>query len=119
MSQYVLFVHALYESNCNIFNLAQQVNQKKAKVQKHNIAQQEKSIIKKSLIIGNTDKLISTDDKNGREKHEWILFIEFENDHHNEISEFIKKVIINLHPSFNPSQIILDKPPFQLKRLGW
>lgn len=81
--------------------------------------QQEKDIIKKRLIIGNTAKLSSTNDKNGRERYEWILFIKFENDHQNEIGEFIKQVIVDLHPSFNPPRIVLDKLPFQLKRVGW
>lgn len=87
-------------------------------MQHYNMKSQGESIIKKRLIIGNTHQLVSSDDPDNT-RHEWILFIKFENDDQNKIGEFIKQVIIHLHPTFKPSEIKLDKPPFRLRRTGW
>jgi transcription initiation factor IIF auxiliary subunit len=34
-------------------------------------------------------------------------------------SKVIKQVIFSLHPTFNPSKLVLGKPPFEVRRIGW
>jgi len=36
------------------------------------------------------------------------------NDHN-----IIKRVTFRLHPTFIPTRVIVDNPPFQLRRIGW
>jgi hypothetical protein len=36
-----------------------------------------------------------------------------------EQEDIIKKVTFNLHPTFNPPSIYVNKAPFQLSRIGW
>ena len=76
-----------------------------------------KQIIKKRLIIGNTHQLLSCDYDHIR--HEWTLFIKFDDNDPDDIQQFIKQITVILHPTFSPSQIILDKSPFTLTRIGW
>jgi len=40
-------------------------------------------------------------------------------DNSTETEKYIDMVVIYLHPTFNPSIIKLNRPPFEIKRLGW
>ncbi|CAF0820232.1 unnamed protein product [Rotaria sordida] len=104
------------KTNSILHNLFRQEYEKEYEIRRNEIENERKNIIKKRLIIGNTDHLLSYEYDYTR--HEWTLFIKLENDHQNEIGQFIKQITINLHPTFTPSQIILNKPPFQLTRIG-
>ena len=33
--------------------------------------------------------------------------------------KYIKSVVYNLHPTFNPSVIKIEQPPFLISRVGW
>lgn len=33
--------------------------------------------------------------------------------------DFIKYIDIRLHPTFHPSKIILNRKPFEIRRIGW
>ena len=33
--------------------------------------------------------------------------------------KYIKSVVYNLHPTFNPSVIKIEQPPFLISRIGW
>jgi transcription initiation factor IIF auxiliary subunit len=74
--------------------------------------------IRKRLYIGNEHTL-----KINRNAawHEWTLFIkmgDIRSQNANDEGEFISHIVVNLHPSFNPSTVTLRKPPFKLTRLG-
>ncbi|CAF2394371.1 unnamed protein product [Rotaria sp. Silwood2] len=105
------------KANSILHNLFRHVYEKEYEIRRNETENERKNIIKKRLIIGNTHQLLLRDSDHTR--HEWTLFIKFENDDQNEITQFIKQIIINLHPTFRPSQIILDKAPFRLTRIGW
>ena len=45
-------------------------------------------------------------------------YAEFNNININDI-DIIKKVTFSLHPSFSPSEIIIQNKPFEIDRLGW
>jgi hypothetical protein len=105
------------KANSILHNLFRQEYEQEYEARRNEIDNERKNIIKKRLIIGNTHQLLSCDYDYTR--HEWTLFVKFENDDQNDISQYIKQITINLHPTFTPSQIILDKPPFRLTRIGW
>ncbi|CAM4982371.1 unnamed protein product [Rotaria socialis] len=88
-----------------------------ATLEKVQCENERKKIIKKYLVIGNTHELISSD--NDKTKYKWTLFVELNNDDQDEIAQYIKQVTMDLHPTFKPSQIILNKPPFRLTKTGW
>ncbi|CAF3293254.1 unnamed protein product [Rotaria socialis] len=105
------------KANSILHNLFRQEYVKEYDIRQSETENERKNIIKKRLIIGNRHQLLSYDYDYTR--HEWTLFIKFENDHQKDVGQFIKQIIVNLHPTFVPSQIILDKPPFRLTRIGW
>ena len=105
------------KANSILHNLFRQEYEKEYELRRNEIDNERKTILKKRLIIGNTHHLLSID--YDRAQHEWTLFVKFENDEQNDISQYIKQITINLHPTFTPSQVILDKPPFRLTRIGW
>jgi len=35
------------------------------------------------------------------------------------IGEFVEKIEVNLHPTFQPSKLTFLKPPFEIVRTGW
>ncbi|CAF0867275.1 unnamed protein product [Didymodactylos carnosus] len=75
-------------------------------------------IIKKCLIIGNHHEMITTDNRSSN-KHCWTLFIRFDEDDEDDIDDFIKEVQIDLHPTFSPARLILNKAPYRVRRIGW
>ncbi|CAF0764454.1 unnamed protein product [Adineta steineri] len=105
------------KTNTILHNLFRQEYEKEYEMRRNELESIRKNIIKKRLIIGNTHQLLSCD--YNHKQHEWTLFIRFDNDDQNDIGQYIKQIQINLHPTFTPSQIILDKPPFRLTRIGW
>ncbi|UJR35033.1 hypothetical protein I4U23_027809 [Adineta vaga] len=107
------------KTNTILHNLFREIYGNEYELRRNEFENERKNIIKKRLIIGNTHQLLPCDYHH--KQHEWSLFIKFENDEENpdEISEYIKQIQIHLHPTFSPSQIILDKPPFRLTRIGW
>ncbi|CAF4079018.1 unnamed protein product [Rotaria sp. Silwood2] len=105
------------KANAILHNLFRQQYEKEYEIRRIETENERKQIIKKRLIVGNTHQLLSCDYDYTR--HEWTLFVKLNNDDQDDISQYIKQVTINLHPTFTPSQIILDKPPFCLTRIGW
>jgi hypothetical protein len=105
------------KTNAILHNLLRQQYESEYEIRRIETENERKETIKKRLIIGNTHQLLSCDYDYTR--HEWTLFIKFDNDDQDDINQYIKQITINLHPTFTPSQIILDKSPFTLTRIGW
>ncbi len=103
--------------NAILHNLFREQYENEYELRRIETENERKQIIKKRLIIGNTHQLLSC--AYDQIRHEWTLFIKFDKDDQNEINQFIKQITINLHPTFTPSQIVLDQPPFSLTRIGW
>jgi len=103
--------------NIILHNLFRQQYEKEYELRRIETENERKQIIKKRLIIGNTHQLLQYDYEHTR--HEWTLFIKFDTNDEDDISQYIKQIIINLHPTFTPSQIVLNEPPFSLTRIGW
>ena len=79
---------------------------------------ERKQTIGKRLIVGNTHRLLTGNQ--GETQHQWSLFVRFHRDvHHLDIGEYIRKVTVNLHPTFTPAQVVLEQAPFVLTRIGW
>ncbi|KAG8039473.1 hypothetical protein G9C98_008116 [Cotesia typhae] len=71
------------------------------------------------IVIGNISTPIPPMDRNDdKYTHKWQVYVrEKDND---KISEYISKVIFQLHPSYKPNDVIeVDRAPFNLVRRGW
>ena len=67
------------------------------------------------IFVGNMHELKRNEENN---KHLWTMFVSTKKN--NLVSSRdIDQVIYNLHPTFNPSRIIVKDAPYLLKRLGW
>ena len=73
-------------------------------------------IIKKKFIYGNSCAQVD-DLLGGSNTNKWKLFFRTEENEH--VDKYIKKLIIELHPTFKPKTIEFTKGPFELVRLGW
>lgn len=50
----------------------------------------------------------------------WTLYLHFEGQEDpKEASKYLQKVVVNLHPTFNPPTLVFTKPPFEVTRTGW
>ena len=107
------------KANSILHNLFQEKYREEYQIRRNEITIERDNLIKKRLIIGNTHQLLSCDYE--RTRHEWTLFIQFDNDdeQQHDLQQYIKQITIHLHPTFTPSQITFDKPPFRLTRIGW
>lgn len=47
------------------------------------------------------------------------MFVCLANGNADETANYIKSVTYKLHPTFRPSVIKVDKPPFLISRIGW
>ncbi len=103
--------------NAILHNLFRQQYEKEYELRRIECLNERKQMIIKRLIIGNSHQLLRCD--YNCTKHEWTFFIKFDNDDQDDINQYIKQITINLHPTFSPSKIILDKSPFRLTRIGW
>ncbi|CAF0921203.1 unnamed protein product [Adineta steineri] len=102
--------------NAILHNLLREQYEKEYELRRIENENERKQMIKKRFIIGNTHHLPCDNDCT---KHEWTFFIKFDNDDQDDISEYIKQITVNLHPTFTPSKIVLDNAPFSLTRIGW
>ena len=116
---YLRLISNQLKANSILHNLFQEKYPDEYRIRRNEIAHERQNLIKKRLIIGNTHHLLSCDFD--RTRHEWTLFVQFDNDNEeqNPIEQYIKQITINLHPTFTPSQIVLNKAPFRLTRIGW
>jgi len=85
-------------------------------------------VIRKKLYYGNLHRLQipshnshSNDPNNGNNNwHVWKCFVRIENDTSAQVNtEYIKSVTFHLHPTFTPSVVVLNHPPFAIERTGW
>jgi len=67
-----------------------------------------------ALKIGNT-YLLDLDQVNCQ--HEWTLYIT--NSKGGEFIPFVKKVIVNLHPTYKVQTFVFRRPPYKLARHAW
>lgn len=107
------------KTNAILHNIFRQTYTEEYEQRRIETEKEREQIIRKRLLIGNTHQLLSCDYENIR--HEWSLFVKLadEEDEQEQIGDYIKRVMVTLHPTFSPSQIILEEPPFRLTRIGW
>jgi len=77
----------------------------------------EKNKYVKKLIVGNDCENASKDSTDGQWK-KWTFYVLMEENGDN-IGDFVEKIEVNLHPTFNPSKLTFLKPPFEIVRSGW
>ncbi|KIV97287.1 hypothetical protein PV10_01054 [Exophiala mesophila] len=65
-----------------------------------------------TVYIGNEHSLIRAD-SDSNNKHQWNFFIRPSR------TDLIEEVQIFLHPTFRNHQIIVQNPPYEIRRLGW
>jgi len=75
----------------------------------------EKNKYVKKLVVGNDCK---DSFQRGDEKWKlWTFYVLMEEEEN--LSEYIEKIVVNLHSTFSPSQLTFKKPPFEVQRSGW
>ncbi|OSS52390.1 hypothetical protein B5807_02750 [Epicoccum nigrum] len=63
------------------------------------------------FLIGNKHKLLrGSEDAN---QHDWTFFVRASR------PELIQEVRVDLHPTFRPPRLVLRRPPYEVRRLGW
>ncbi|KAH7371425.1 hypothetical protein BKA66DRAFT_469790 [Pyrenochaeta sp. MPI-SDFR-AT-0127] len=63
------------------------------------------------ILIGNKHRWIRrADDDN---EHDWTFFVRTSR------PDLVKKIRIDLHPTFRPPRLTLRHPPYEVRRLGW
>ncbi|KAI5197343.1 hypothetical protein E4T39_07313 [Aureobasidium subglaciale] len=65
-----------------------------------------------TLCIGNSHALVSPAPES-QNMHQWKFFVRPSR------TDIISHVNIQLHPTFRPSLLKLDKPPYEIERKGW
>lgn len=71
--------------------------------------------IRKKIYIGNLHALMNN--RNDQNIHKWTFFVRM--DDQDKIDNYIESVEVKLHPTFKPSRLLLNSPPFELTRYGW
>lgn len=70
-----------------------------------------------SIRIRNTSEAVEEKSTAELTFYRWTMHVEFDNPAH---ESYVNSVIFDLHPTFSPSCIRIDKPgPYALSRLGW
>ncbi|KAL7745960.1 hypothetical protein RI367_008549 [Sorochytrium milnesiophthora] len=71
-----------------------------------------------SLYIGNTHTYVFEHMLTRKPNvHLWTFFVHMEDAE--EEQRLIDRVVVNLHPTFDPRSVTLTQPPFEVRRLGW
>ncbi|GIM06571.1 hypothetical protein Vretimale_10790, partial [Volvox reticuliferus] len=79
--------------------------------------------VSKKLYIGNLHSMVQVDqgplgnEGINRNRHCWTFFIRMDNELQDR--EFIERVVVHLHRTFNPPVVVLTEPPFLVRRVGW
>jgi len=94
---------------------------KQRKIEAREEAAHEKSIVQKKIYIGNLHELV--DSKPGNlpfqqgNCHKWTFFLQSASG--DDLSQFVEKVVVNLHPTFHPKKVTLTEEPYMFSRIGW
>lgn len=65
-----------------------------------------------TLYIGNKHNLIQTE-SGSQNKHSWKFFVT------TSASDLLEMVVVHLHPTFRNPTLVLETPPYEIRRLGW
>ncbi|KAG2501951.1 hypothetical protein HYH03_000449 [Edaphochlamys debaryana] len=92
-------------------------------------AEARPEVIVRRLRVGNTHHLLPPAARAGSNAHQWAFFVRLEPaegagagvgaDSGLGKGDFIERVVLNLHPTFTPSRLVLTESPFVLRRVGW
>ncbi|KAJ9659135.1 hypothetical protein H2198_003277 [Neophaeococcomyces mojaviensis] len=66
-----------------------------------------------TLFLGNEHRLIRTDELGSKNNHEWVFFVRPSR------TDIIEEVQIFLHPTFRNPKIVVQHPPYHIRRVGW
>jgi len=82
--------------------------------------EQEEKLIEEMTLhvqisVGNLHQAVPTQ---GQNSHKWTFFL-LPHDGIVDLKKYIKDVTVHLHPTFNPSKIVLSEEPFMFSRVGW
>lgn len=84
------------------------------KAEEHQANEAGESVETITVYIGNTHRLPDIRQYGeDAETHEWTFFVRPSR------TDIIEEVQIFLHPTFRPNRIIRQRPPYELRRIGW
>ncbi|XP_017769414.1 PREDICTED: YEATS domain-containing protein 2 [Nicrophorus vespilloides] len=98
--------------------IAEEVVKEEVKVEE-NVAVRNRQMTKRRVIVGNISKWMPGDNSEGNCTHKWMVYVRGPKDNP-KIDDFVQKVVLYLHPSYQPNDVIeLKESPFHLSRRGW
>jgi len=75
----------------------------------------EQLVLRVKISIGNLHQDVPS--VTGGNNHKWTFFLL---SHEGEdLTKYIKHVVVHLHPTFNPSKVVMSEEPFMFTRTGW
>jgi hypothetical protein len=82
--------------------------------------EQEEKLVEENTLhikisIGNLHQSIPSQ---GQNSHKWTFFL-LPHDGVIDLKKYIRDVTVVLHPTFNPSRVVLSEEPFMFSRIGW
>ena len=83
--------------------------------------QKQSPTVRKRIVVGNTSQFISEKYREVHDSytHKWMVYVRGPKEEP-DISTYVKKVRIFIHPSFAPNDIVdVHHPPFHLSRRGY
>jgi hypothetical protein len=88
---------------------------RQAEAQNDDAEGDRESVETMTLYIGNTHRMIrvETDDEEAHNRHEWKFFVRPSR------TDLIEEVQVFLHPTFRNPRLLLQYPPYEVRRLGW
>ncbi|KAH0430616.1 hypothetical protein CcaCcLH18_07651 [Colletotrichum camelliae] len=66
-----------------------------------------------TIVIGNLHRLVEPEEETPVNKHLWTFFVRTSGE------EIIQEILVDLHPTFSPRQLLLKAAPYKFTRIGW
>jgi len=77
-----------------------------------------KNIFLKNIVIGNEH--VKMEQKGSKENvHKWTFYVRDLDDVNGKLTDYVERIVVDLHPTFTPNKVELKEEPFQFSRLGW
>mmetsp|Transcript_17531 Transcript_17531/g.26085 ORF Transcript_17531/g.26085 Transcript_17531/m.26085 type:complete len:250 (-) Transcript_17531:108-857(-) len=73
--------------------------------------------VQRPIVYGTIAQLLKTPIESSGHTHRWMCYVR--GAQNEDISQFIRKVVFNLHSSFAKPKRVVDKAPFSLEETGW
>lgn len=71
------------------------------------------------LALGNSSKHLDVEEGDTRDTHEWTIYVRLSGTVKHDLKYLVKRVTFIFPDFMGIDQVVLDRPPFEVKRRGW